>query len=510
MKVGACYVISWREQLAFAPLETVERGEEIGRRLRHAIELGVLEDGAQLPSESDLAARMHVSTLTLRTALAELRHLGLLETRRGKGGGSFVRANAGDIARAQRDTLADYSLEDLRDIREYRAFLAGTAAAGAAARSQQISIWRLTSMAAMIETVQTPAEMTRADSRFHIELAATSGSVLFTRQEMAMQAEVGALVWYGASDCRREAAEEHTMIVDAIRAGDTIRARALAEEHVRRDMNRLMELRMSMELPPSGLQPGIDGVDAVVSAVEAFTLSLGRSVAASIQAIEETVHSDLDNSRSGTLDALENVYDVARRKLRAVPALYGTGFVADPAFFGEMNAIWCIRPSGPESLQRLDLDPEFYDYSTAPWWPKHDTDDDIHACHAYVDAVGTNEQLITFAKRVTRDGRMAGSAAVGVLVRRLHIELDPLLRSLPPNTCIVDQNEVVIATNTASLVGGMLPRSHRGERKIALPSVPWSLCIGVGSREDAADVACSTVSGSSPADNSAIVRATRK
>jgi DNA-binding FadR family transcriptional regulator len=489
-------------------LETVERGEEIGRRLRHAIELGVLEDGARLPSESELAAKMHVSTLTLRTALAELRHLGLLETRRGKGGGSFVRANTGDIARAQRDTLADYSLEDLRDIREYRAFLAGTAATAAAGRSQQISIWRLTSMAAMIETVQTPAEMTRADSRFHIELAATSGSVLFTRQEMAMQAEVGALVWSGASDCRQVAAAEHTMIVDAIRAGDTIRARSLAEEHVRRDMNRLIDLRMSMEFPPSAA--GNEGIDAAVSAVEAFTLSLERAVAVSIQAIEETVQADLDNSKGGTFDELENVYDVARHKLRAVPALYGTGFVADPSFFGELGAIWCIKPAGPESLQRLDLDPDFYGYSTAPWWPAHDTDDGIHACHAYIDAVGTNEQLITFAKRVTRDGRMAGSAAVGVLVRRLQTELDPLLWSLPPNTCIVDQNEVVIATNTAKLVGGMLSRSHRAERRIALPSVPWSLCIGVSTVEDAADAACSTVAGSSPADNSATVRTIRK
>ncbi|MDQ6739835.1 MAG: GntR family transcriptional regulator, partial [Actinomycetota bacterium] len=169
-------MVSWREQLAFAPLETLERGEEIGRRLRHAIELGVLEDGAQLPSESDLAARMRVSTLTLRAALAGLRHLGLLETRRGKGGGSFVRANIGAIARAQQDALADYSLEGLLDIREYRAFLAGSAATAAAGRSQQVSIARLASMAARIETARTPAERTRADSRFHIELAATSGS----------------------------------------------------------------------------------------------------------------------------------------------------------------------------------------------------------------------------------------------------------------------------------------------------------------------------------------------
>lgn len=211
---------SWRERLAFAPLETAERGEEIALRLRHSIELGVLEDGAQLPSESELAARMRVSTMTLRTALAELRHLGLVETRRGRGGGSFVRANTGDIAKAQRDTLAAYSLEDLRDIREYRAVLAGSAAAVAAGRSQQVPIGRLASMAAMIATAKTPAEMMRADSQFHVELAATSGSVLFTRQEMAMQAEVGALVWTGASDRRRVAAKEHAMIVDAIRAGD--------------------------------------------------------------------------------------------------------------------------------------------------------------------------------------------------------------------------------------------------------------------------------------------------
>jgi len=51
----------WREQFAFAPLATLDRGEEVGRQLRYAIELGVLEDGTQLPSESELAAKMGVA-----------------------------------------------------------------------------------------------------------------------------------------------------------------------------------------------------------------------------------------------------------------------------------------------------------------------------------------------------------------------------------------------------------------------------------------------------------------
>lgn len=479
--------MSWREQLAFAPLETVERGEEIGRRLRHAIELGVLEDGTQLPSESELAARMRVSTLTLRAALAELRHRGLLETRRGKGGGSFVRASTGDITRAQQDALAAYSLEELRDIREYRAFLAGAVATAVAGRSQQVTIGRLASMAVMIETAQTPVEMTRADSRFHIELAATSGSVLFARQEMAMQAAVGALVWTGASDRRRAAANEHTMIVDAIRAGDTIRARALAEDHVRQDMNRLIDLRMSLESPPPGAPPGIDGIDSAVSAVESFAASLEGTMVASIRTVEEAVQTDLDRSKSGRLDQLVTVYDVCQNLAKAVPALCGTGFVADPSFFGELGLFWCYIPSGPESAQRVEVDLEFYGYTTAPWWPAHDADDEVHASYAYVDALGSNEHVVSFTKRVMRDGRMAGVAAVDVLVSRLQTGFDPFLRFLPPNTCIVDQNQVILATNTASLVGGIFSPSHQTERRIALPSVPWSLCLGVRTGQNAAD-----------------------
>lgn len=74
---------------------------------------------------------------------------------------------------------------------------------------------------------------------------------------------------------------------------------------------------------------------------------------------------------------------------------------------------------------------------------------------------------------------MAGVAAVDILLRGLQDGLAPFLRSLPSNTCIADQNEVVIATNAASLLGGTLHRSHQIERRIALPSVPWDLCLSV-------------------------------
>ena len=470
---------SWREQLAFAPLEAAERGEEIGRRIRNAIELGVLEDGTQLPSESDLAAMMGVSTQTLRAALAELRHLGLVETRRGRGGGSFVKANTGDIAKARRETLAGYSLEDLRDIREYRAVLAGSAAAAAAGRSQQISVERLASLAAMIETVYEPADMTRADSRFHMELAAASRSVRLTRQEMALQAEVGPLIWTNAADGGREAAQEHAAIVQAIRDGDGVSARARAEGHVRRDMNRLIDLRMSMDTAAPGAPPRGRGEAGALASIKALAVKIEKTAAASIRIVEDAVHAALDIARNGGLDELEDIYEIARRTLdEASPTLYGLGFLADSSYFGDTGFIWSYIPPGRKSPQRLEMDLQFYDYASAPWWPEDEAGEEVRPSYAYVDANGSNAYIITFGKRVMRDGRMIGVAAADVLIGQLQTGFAPLLESLPPGSCIVDQNDVVIATNSGSLVGGTFSPADRAERRIALPDVPWRLHVG--------------------------------
>ena len=474
---------SWREQLAFAPLETVERGEEIGRRLRQAIELGVLEDGSQLPSESDLAARMGVAPLTLRAALADLRQLGLIETRRGKRGGSFVKTNTGDLARVQRETLGSYSLEDLCDIREYRAFLAGTAAAAAADRSQQIAVGRLASMAARIEAAEQTAGQTREDSRFHIELAAMAGSVRLTRQEMAMQAEVAPLLWAAAAGRGADAAKEHAGIVEAIRAADQATARALAEAHVRRDMDLLIDQRMSMDAPPSESPPG-GGVDAALSAIEDFALRLHTTATASIRAIEEAVQAalprgTLPRGTSAKPDGMPEVYNAARRALlKSVPEVFGMGFVTEPSPTSPPSAEWCYTPENADEPRRLDPDIEFYDLSTAPWWPPEGADESVRTSYAYIDASATDENVITFSKPVLRDGTRIGVIGVDVLLRQIQSGFEPSLALLPPRSCIVDQYDAVIATNTGSLIGRTHRASRHPGRQIDLPVLPWKICVG--------------------------------
>ena len=59
-------------------------------KLVTAIAVGTYSPGERLPPERELAASLHVGRDTLRQALQHVAGLGLLEARRGRGGGNFV------------------------------------------------------------------------------------------------------------------------------------------------------------------------------------------------------------------------------------------------------------------------------------------------------------------------------------------------------------------------------------------------------------------------------------
>ena len=128
----------------FAPLDDgALRSEAVVRRVGSAIALGLLGDGEQLPAETELATMLNVSTVTLRDALAELRELGLVETRRGRGGGSFVRARDDALAELADARLAELGTTDLRELGDAHGAVAATAARLAAGRASVHEIARL-------------------------------------------------------------------------------------------------------------------------------------------------------------------------------------------------------------------------------------------------------------------------------------------------------------------------------------------------------------------------------
>src|SRR3954452_3022473 len=76
--------------VVFSPLDASGRAELVEQRLTDAIVAGVLRHGERLPSESDLANSLGVAVVTAREALEGMREKGLVKTRRGREGGSFV------------------------------------------------------------------------------------------------------------------------------------------------------------------------------------------------------------------------------------------------------------------------------------------------------------------------------------------------------------------------------------------------------------------------------------
>ncbi|MFD9127949.1 FadR/GntR family transcriptional regulator [Kitasatospora sp. NPDC059571] len=229
-------------------MDSVARVEAVARRIGDAIELGLLADGDQLPGENDLAARLGVSTVTLRASLQILRHQGLVTTRRGRGGGSFVHAPAEPLVERLRPRLAEHSAQEIRDFGDHYAAVAGAAARLAAARTDSDGLGRLRELRDAFEASTDTAERVRADRRFHVEVAAAAQSARLTREEIRFQTEFGALMClaFDGDDLSAPAAEQHRALVEAIAAGAGETARDLAERHVQDATERLIELRLDL------------------------------------------------------------------------------------------------------------------------------------------------------------------------------------------------------------------------------------------------------------------------
>ena len=237
-----------RSRTVFAPLDAGGRAGTVARRLIQAITLGLLLDGECLPAESELASQFGVSPVTLREALAMLRDMGLVETRRGRQGGSFIRAPDQAQAGHLEPQLRLLSVHELQDIGDHRAAVAGAAARLASQRALDGDVRTLREHVARLHAAGTLAERRRADTRIHIEIAAAAQSPRLTRAEMDLWSEVGDLVWLPVTgDLVAEVTAEHVALVDAIGRADPDEARQLAEQHVLAETERLIKLRLGME-----------------------------------------------------------------------------------------------------------------------------------------------------------------------------------------------------------------------------------------------------------------------
>jgi GntR family transcriptional regulator, transcriptional repressor for pyruvate dehydrogenase complex len=232
----------------FAPLEVSKRADAVVRRLSEGIRLGLLVPDEHLPSESDLAESFGVSPVTIREALTTLREQGLVVTRRGRGGGSFVRDVRGEASDLLRDRLREVSPSELRDLADHYVAISGTSALLAAYRAGEQEVALITATVSDLESATHAAARRRAEFRFQVELAAAAQSPRLTRATISLQSEVGPLLWLatvGDAD-RADVLRRHREILAAVAAGDGTRARSHAVAHVHAALARAIALQLTL------------------------------------------------------------------------------------------------------------------------------------------------------------------------------------------------------------------------------------------------------------------------
>ncbi|MER7663281.1 MULTISPECIES: FCD domain-containing protein [unclassified Streptomyces] len=205
--------------------------EEALEQILQLLRLGLVPGGERLPAERELAERMGISRVTLREALKVLADQGLVESRRGRYGGTFVlhRPDAHGEDELRRRVAA----VDVEDTLRFREVLeVGAAGLCAAHGLTDQGAKRLRT--ALSSTHDAPlAAYRRADTLLHLTLAELSGSPTLAARYAAVRATLNDLL-----DCipllvrnLEHSQQQHSALVEAVLDGDADAAREVMREH---------------------------------------------------------------------------------------------------------------------------------------------------------------------------------------------------------------------------------------------------------------------------------------
>lgn len=219
---------------ALRPVRAGNGFEEALEQILRVVRLGLVAEGERLPPERELASLLGVSRATLREALEVLRGEGLLVSRRGRYGGTFVAARSA-AARGEAELRRRVAGLDLTDVLGFREVLeVGAAELCAAARPSGPGAERLRSALAATGDAA-PGDYRRHDTFFHLTLAELSGSPSLAAGYAAVRADLNQLL-----DCipllTRNLVHgqcQHAAVVSTVLAGDAEGARAVMREHCR-------------------------------------------------------------------------------------------------------------------------------------------------------------------------------------------------------------------------------------------------------------------------------------
>ncbi len=232
--------------LLSSQLDMPSRVDEITDRLVTAIAVGEYLPGTRLPVERELAASLGVGRMTVRAALARLVDRGLLETRRGRGGGSYVLQQWRESSTEAVGRTLAMRLGELRDRCDAVCRLHGAMCRAAAESRTDADIAALLDALEHFRTAASGVDAQQADSRLHLAIMDAAHNPVLKQLLLELEASVSigapAHPWGQREKMavmERRALHDHEHLVDAIVAGRGDDADAIARAHVAIDFEHI-------------------------------------------------------------------------------------------------------------------------------------------------------------------------------------------------------------------------------------------------------------------------------
>jgi DNA-binding FadR family transcriptional regulator len=229
-------------ELDLRPIEALRAHEQVAAELRRNIALRFVGPGEPLPSDRDLAKFFGVGRATVQAAVRLLEAEGLVESRRGRHGGTFVLKQHGDKL-AHEHLILDLraNRKAILDALEFRNTIEPATAALAAEVREPDAVQRLQADAEAERQAPDDSEILRWDTALHLDVAAAAGNRFHREavERVRLTLEDTLAVLPETAEMRDEIHADHTEVVDAIIAGNATAARQAMKRHVEKTGERV-------------------------------------------------------------------------------------------------------------------------------------------------------------------------------------------------------------------------------------------------------------------------------
>ena len=237
-----------------SPITLRTASERIAERIVTAIALGEFVPEQRLPTERELATMLEVSRTTVREALQRLQTSGYVTTKRGRGGGTFVRTGRGPDADGMIARTLVPAWADLTELLDFRLLVEQLIARTAAERREDSDIAAIHKAVEAYADARDRDASRLADHALHRAIALSTHNARLVELSAQTRREVS--LGFNAEpyspQVRQRALHQHPSLAEAVIGGEADTAARLAAAHFALTEEMLRELHARIRLRSEG------------------------------------------------------------------------------------------------------------------------------------------------------------------------------------------------------------------------------------------------------------------